>query len=133
MKTLSWGNDDGGGLSLVLRLVLMAAFAILLGGAALLYATVTNMANSYHTDLSEQLNDGLDSLVISLGEQAVLGDYATIQQILNSRVKRRNTATVSWIDTTGKTIVAPAQSGRYHGASHGGGDQAAGGDHARKV
>lgn len=104
MKGLPWGAD-GGGLSLVLRLMLVAAFATLLGGTALLYATVTNMANSYHAELSEHLNDGLDSLVIALGEQAVLGDYETIRQILDARVKRRNTDLVSWVDTHGKTIL----------------------------
>lgn len=92
-------------MSLVFRLMLVAGFAILLGGAALLYATVTNMANSYHSELSEQLNDGLDSLVIALGEQAVLGDYSAIQQLLEARAKRRNTAMVSWVDPTGKIIV----------------------------
>lgn len=107
MKGLPW-QTDGGGLSLVLRLMLVAAFAMLLGGAALLYATVTNLASSYHTELSDQLNDGLDSLVISLGEQAVLGDYATIRQILDARGKRRNIALVSWVDARGKTIVARA-------------------------
>lgn len=93
-------------MSLVSRLMLVAAFAMLLGGSALLYATVTKMTNSYHAELSEQLNDGLDSLVIALGEQAVLGDYATIQQILDARAKRRNIALASWVDTSGKAIVA---------------------------
>ncbi len=94
-------------MSLVSRLMLVASFALLLGGAALLYATVTNMANSYQAELSEQLDDGLDLLVIALGEQAVLGgDYATIQQILDVRAKRRNIAVISWVDSTGKNIVA---------------------------
>lgn len=101
-----WLGDDGGELSLVFRLMLVAAIAMLLGGAALLYATVTNMANSYHAELLEQLDDGLDSLVIALGEQAALGDYATIRQTLDARVKRRNAAMLSWVDPAGKAIVA---------------------------
>lgn len=107
MKGLPW-QTDGGGLSLVLRLMLVAAFAMLLGGAALLYATVTNLASSYHAELSEQLNDGLDSLAIALGEQAVLGDYTTIQQILDARVKRRNTVLIRWVDAGEKSIVVRA-------------------------
>lgn len=99
---------DGCKLSLVFRLMLVAAFAMLMGGAALLYATVTNMANSYRAELSEQLNDGLDSLVVALGEQAVVGDYSTIQQILDARVKRRNTTLVIWVDPAGKTIAVRA-------------------------
>lgn len=93
-------------LSLASRLMMVAVFAMLLGGASLLYITVRSMANSYHAELAEQLNDGLYSLTIVLGEQAVVGDYATIQQILDGRAKRRNVSMVGWIDAGGKSLVA---------------------------
>jgi len=93
-------------LSLASRLMMVAVLAMLLGGASLLYITVRSMADSYHAELAEQLNDGLDSLTIVLGEQAVVGDYATIQQILDGRAKRRNVSLVGWIDPDGKSLVA---------------------------
>lgn len=93
-------------LSLVSRLMIVAALAMLLGGTSLLYITVRSMAESYHAELAEQLNDGLDSLAIVLGEQAVVGDYATIQQMLDGRVKRRNVSLVGWTDADGKSLVA---------------------------
>lgn len=93
-------------LSLASRLMIVAALAMLLGGTALLYITVRSMAESYHAELAEQLNDGLDSLTVVLGEQAVVGDYATIQQMLDGRVKRRNVSLVGWADADGKSLVA---------------------------
>ncbi|HUW50525.1 MAG TPA: PAS domain S-box protein [Sulfuricella sp.] len=108
MKKLScvrcWGR-----LSLASRVLLVAMLAILLGGPALLYVTVRNSADSHNAELAEQLDDALGSLVIVLGEQAVVGDYATIQQILDLRVKRRNTALITWTDSSGKTLVARDQ------------------------
>lgn len=93
-------------LSLASRLMIVAALAMLLGGATLLYITVRSMADSYHAELAEQLNEGLDSLTIVLGEQAVVGDYATIQQILDGRVKRKNVSLAGWADADGKSLVA---------------------------
>lgn len=93
-------------LSLASRLMIVAVLAMLLGGASLLYITVRSMADNYHAELAEQLNDGLYSLTIVLGEQAVVGDYATIQQILDGRAKRRNVSLVGWADAGGKSLVA---------------------------
>jgi len=93
-------------LSLASRLMIVAALAMLLGGTSLLYITVRSMADSYHAELAEQLNDGLDSLAIVLGEQAVVGDYATIQQMLDGRVKRKNVSLAGWTDAGGKSLIA---------------------------
>lgn len=93
-------------LSLASRLMMVAVLAMLLGGVSLLYITARSMADRYHAELAEQLNDGLDSLSIVLGEQAVVGDYATIQQILEGRVKRRNVSLAGWADADGKSLVA---------------------------
>ena len=93
-------------LSLAARLLLLAALTLLLGGSALLYITVRSLADSYQAELSEQLRDGLDSLVVTLGEQAVVGDYATIQQMLEVQVKRKNMFLIKWQDPSGKIVVA---------------------------
>lgn len=97
-------------LGLVSRLMLVAALAMLLGGVALLYTTVQSMTDGYKAELREEVSDSLGSLAIVLTEQAVVGDYATIQQILDGRVKRRGFTLISWTDTLGKSIVARDQS-----------------------
>jgi PAS domain S-box-containing protein len=86
--------------------MLLAMITLLLGGSALLYITVRSLADSYQSELTDQLRDGLDSLVVTLAEQAVVGDYATIQQMLEVRVKRKNLFLLKWEDSSGRTIVA---------------------------
>lgn len=94
------------GLSLTSSILLVTLLAVLLGSAVLIHQTVQGLAGSYKAELAEHLDDALDSLSIVLGEQAVVGDYATIQQILDERVKRSDTAMISWTDNHGKTLVA---------------------------
>ncbi|MCE5181625.1 MAG: PAS domain S-box protein [Betaproteobacteria bacterium] len=96
-------------MSLSTRILFAALLVVLLGGSVLIHETVRNFAGSYKAELAEHLDDALDSLTIVLGEQAVVGDYATIQQILDERVKRPNVAMIGWTDSRGKTLVARDQ------------------------
>ncbi len=97
-------------LSLASRLMIVAALAMVLGGTPLILITVRGMADSYYMELEEDLDDGLDSVVSLLTEQAVVGDYAAIQQLLDGRVKRSIVALIAWTDAQDHSITARSRS-----------------------
>lgn len=96
-------------LSLASRLMIVAALTLVLGGTALILITVRGMADSYYMELEEDLDDGLDSVVSLLTEQVVVGDYTSIQQLLDGRGKRSIVALIVWTDAQGHMIVARNQ------------------------
>jgi PAS domain S-box-containing protein len=93
-------------LSLSSRLIIAAGATLSLSGAALLYTAVENQASELRAAFADQLGDGLDTLRIELAEQAIIGDYATIQQILDKRARRKGIAMAGWTDNAGKSLVA---------------------------
>ena len=96
-----WGRR-----SLTTRLLLSIGTALFLIGCLLLYITVRDASDSYRKELAEQMKDELSALGPLLVEQAVIGDYASIQQMLNLWVQRNDLMLVAWIDNKGKRIDA---------------------------
>lgn len=92
--------------NLTLRLLSSAGLALFLSGVLLLYSTVQGAAGHERQNMAERLRDELDSFTPLLAEQAVIGDYATIEQMLEMRVKRKHIIRAVWADSSGKRIVA---------------------------
>ncbi len=95
-----------GSLNLSARLMTGSGVAITLCSAALLYTVVLNDVERNRRDLREKINYELEFIAPAIAEQAVIGDYAFISQMLNTRVEQRDIAKASWIDTMGNPLVA---------------------------
>lgn len=93
-------------LSLSARLMLGSGIALALSGAVLLYSIIVNEVERNRVELSEKVKYEVESLTPAVTEQAVIGDYALIQQILDARVGQRDIALVSWIDNVGNPLSA---------------------------
>ena len=93
-------------LNLIVRLVAISGVLFVLGGSVLLQTMVDQAVDNRRTTLSEILHSETRDVVQIIGEYAVIGDYASIQQALNKRTKRSDIRSVKWSDQTGKTIRA---------------------------
>lgn len=78
--------------------------AFFLIGTLLLYTTVQNTSDNYRKELTGQLKDELSAFAPLLVEQAVIGDYASIQNILETWVQRKDLLLTAWTDPNGKRI-----------------------------
>jgi PAS domain S-box-containing protein len=96
-----WGK-----LGLAARLIILAGLALLAGGMAQLYMTVQNEVATVRADFAEHLEGEIQSLEILLSEQLVIGDYTTIQQILDVQVKRKDVREISLIGKRGNRLQA---------------------------
>jgi two-component system, cell cycle sensor histidine kinase and response regulator CckA len=88
------------------RLSIAMACAILIGVAVLLFTSVMHEKTHSSEELAAQLSDEMNQLLITLPEQVVIGDYATIEKILNSNVKSINIESIIYTDSYGKSISA---------------------------
>ena len=93
-------------LSLIARLTVISSLLFLLGGTLLLYLLVTQIADNQRVVLAETLQDQIQILAPIIGEYAVVGDYASIQQTLSARIKRADIQRVEWKDAYRKIIRA---------------------------
>jgi diguanylate cyclase (GGDEF)-like protein/PAS domain S-box-containing protein len=98
----SWWSQ----LSLISRLLSTMVTASFLIGTLLLYTTVQSASNNYRHELDEQLKDELSAFAPLLIKQAVIGDYASIQQMLELWVQRKGLMLAAWTDLNGKRIEA---------------------------
>ena len=75
-------------------------------GSLLLYTTVQTASANYRKELREQIKDELSAFSPLLVEQALIGDYASIQQMLDVWVKRKDMMLTAWTDYNGKRVEA---------------------------
>ncbi len=92
--------------NLSFRLLLSAGLTLFLCGGLLLYSTVQSAVGYERQNMADRLRDELESFSPLLAEQAVIGDYARIEQMLEMRVKRKNIIRAAWADSSGKPIMA---------------------------
>lgn len=92
--------------SLITRLLSSMVIVSVLIGTLLLYTTVKSTSNNYRRELDEQVKDELSAFAPLLIEQAVIGDYASIQQMLELWVQRKDLMLAAWTDHNGKRIEA---------------------------
>jgi PAS domain S-box-containing protein len=95
--------------SLTLRLLVSAGLALFLSGSMLLYTTVQNAVDYERQNMLDRLGDELKSFAPLLAEQAVIGDYATIEQMLKVRAGRKSVDQAVWTDSSGQSIVAVSE------------------------
>jgi PAS domain S-box-containing protein len=83
-------------LSLRLRLLLGIAAVLLAVGIVTVALTTVKVSHEYHSDITEEIAVTLGVLEQELAREAIIGDYATIEQILRNRVQRANISAVVW-------------------------------------
>jgi signal transduction histidine kinase len=93
-------------LTLSERLVISSGLALALVSACLLYTIVASDIERDRRQLAEKLGDEIEFIVPAIAEQAVIGDYALIEQMLKARVEHPLIARAGWIDSLGNQIIA---------------------------
>jgi diguanylate cyclase (GGDEF)-like protein/PAS domain S-box-containing protein len=93
-------------LNLSARLMIGSGIALSLASTALLYSIVANDLDRNRRQLAEKLRDEIEFMVPAIAEQAVIGDYSLIEQMLKSRVDQPIIARAGWTDTMGNPVLA---------------------------
>lgn len=93
-------------LNLSARLMTGSGIALTLSSAALLYTVVLNDIERNRRELQEKIRYEIEFIAPAIAEQALIGDYAFISQMLNSRVEQRDIATAGWVDNMGNPLIA---------------------------
>ena len=91
-------------LSLLSRIFLATAIALLVALVLMLQTSAKQDANDARLALERQLVDDLEILPVTLSETIVTGDYATIRQVLTRYVERENLIMLKYQSATGKEI-----------------------------
>ncbi len=98
-------------MSLFTRLLLVSGLVLLLGGGSMLVLTTNHDVETAQNNLKTQLQNELGILAPLIADQAVLGDYTVIDQVMRARLSDRNVVSVSWTNRKGKKIeVSDAES-----------------------
>jgi diguanylate cyclase (GGDEF)-like protein/PAS domain S-box-containing protein len=96
-------------LNLSARLMVGSGAALLVFSAVLLYSIVETDAAQQRRELSEKLESEIEFIVPAIAEQAVIGDYALIEQMLKARADLSFIARAVWIDPRGSAVTAAAE------------------------
>ena len=88
------------------RLVAVMWLGSCLGSVALLGFQLDKDSSQHAEALSRQAREEIESLVPAVGDQALIGDYTAIQQILDRFAGHANVTTVRWVDSRGKVVSA---------------------------
>ena len=92
-------------LSLLKRLLLALGLLILTGATLEMFSSVRQGGTAHRNLQTEQARELAQLLVPLLAEQAVIGDYATIRQLLTRQVDGRvDVERIEWIDAHGKEL-----------------------------
>jgi len=86
------------------RLLVTASIALLVAGTAMLWVSARQEATEIIADLRSELARELHALPAALAETVIIGDYATLQQGLDSYVARPVIAAISFRDSTGTLV-----------------------------
>jgi diguanylate cyclase (GGDEF)-like protein/PAS domain S-box-containing protein len=92
-------------LSLTTRLLIGCGLALAVFGTTLLYTTVSRDIDVYRTALAERLENELGFIALTVTEQALIGDYATLRQMLTARLDRAgDIVSLVWRDSRGNPV-----------------------------
>jgi signal transduction histidine kinase/CheY-like chemotaxis protein/HPt (histidine-containing phosphotransfer) domain-containing protein len=94
----SWG--------LISRLMLAVGIAIVVGGGVQTVLLVAEGAAEHSARLLREQTEALAFLAPLVADQALVGEYAAISQLLANQVKKGEIQEFSWTDREGKTLVA---------------------------
>jgi two-component system sensor histidine kinase/response regulator len=93
-------------LGLISRLMLAVGVAIVAGGGVQTALLVAEGAGEHSARLLVVQKETLTFLAPLIADQALVGDYAAISQLLNQQVKKGEVDSFAWTDRDGKRIVA---------------------------
>jgi two-component system, sensor histidine kinase and response regulator len=93
-------------LGLISRLMLAVGIAIVAGGGVQTALLVAEGATEHSARLLREQKETLSFLAPLVADQALVGDYAAIAQLLKNQVKKGEVDRFSWTDKDGKTLVA---------------------------
>ena len=91
---------------LVSRLMLAVGLAIMTGGGVQTYLLLVEGAAENSARLQRDMTETLTFLAPLIADQAILGEYAAISQLLKNQVRKGEIEKFQWTDKDGKTIVA---------------------------
>src|SRR4029079_8380818 len=93
-------------LGLISRLMLAVGVAIVAGGGVQTALLVAEGAAEHSARLLVVQKETLTFLAPLVADQALVGDYAAISQLLTQQVKKGEVDSFAWTDRDGKRIVA---------------------------
>src|SRR5712672_2873014 len=91
---------------LVSRLMLAVGVAIIVGGGVQTALLVAEGAAEHSARLGREQQETLVFLAPLVADQALVGDYEAISQLLKNQVKKAQTDRFVWTDRDGKKLVA---------------------------
>src|SRR5262245_25133698 len=91
---------------LVSRLMLAVGIAIITGGGVQTALLVAEGAAEHSARLKRELNETLIFIAPLIADQALLGEYAVISQLLRNQVQKGEIDSFQWTDKDGKKLVA---------------------------
>ena len=92
--------------SLMIRVMLGASLALVFASVLLLVVSTDQEAKSARIQIDEHLAGEIDTLLPAIAEWAVIGDYASIEQMFRQRVQRADIRSISWLTDKGRAIEA---------------------------
>src|SRR5258708_38935547 len=93
-------------LGLISRLMLAVGVAIVAGGGVQTALLVAEGAGEHSARLLREQKETLAFLAPLVADQALVGEYEAISQLLKNQVKKGEVDRFAWTDRDGKTLVA---------------------------
>jgi PAS domain S-box-containing protein len=102
---------------LISRLMLAVGVAIVAGGGVQTYLLMAEGAAEHSARMKRELTETLSFIAPLIADQAILGEYAQISELLTNQVRKGDIDTLQWTDKDGKmlgandkpdTLVAPS-------------------------
>ncbi len=92
-------------LGLAARLIILSGLALAASNAVMLFTSVQADVMAAKSELADYGNEELDFLSRMVSEYVITGDYSSLEQLLNNRVKRANIRMLGWTDNRGGTLA----------------------------
>lgn len=94
------------GWGLISRLMLAVGIAILGGGGVQTYLLIAEGAAEHSARLKRELTESLNFISPLVADQALVGEYAAIDQLLRNQVKKGELDIFKWTDKDGRPLQA---------------------------
>jgi PAS domain S-box-containing protein len=91
---------------LAARLLIGSGAAMMVSGALILYSVVLGEIESSREEFKREVEYQIEFLTPAITEQAIVGDYSTIQQMFTAHAQRPGVEQISWTDNKGNPIRA---------------------------
>ncbi|MCC7481851.1 MAG: HAMP domain-containing protein [Hyphomicrobiales bacterium] len=99
LSSFAWSRQ-----SLSIRMMIGVGIVMMVVGLLLVAMVVRGDIRMEREQFSRRSTEQLEFIRVSITEMAVVGDYATIRQMLRTRVADSSLDRITWIDNTGHSI-----------------------------